>query len=375
MAIMQKMGTEEPLRQSPLEAADAVKTGSEMLHAEIFRTGALYALLTGKHMLKVGPPGHGKTRLSEELFQALDLEEEQTCVISGYKGAGEEILLNYLHPGKLERGQYEYLPGKSLLNTKLAYVDEVGALSRVAQQALLQIMQSRRFSRAGIDLKLPLDCLFAGGNSAPEDPAVRDRFAIQIPVELPEGAMGNLLEWTPAMQRPKSISWQALQQLRKAVKRATLSKTAHKLGVELAKKFEMSPRRVVEALVPVSKAEAVLHGVLAAEAHHMEAAAPYVVMHTGELTLERFQQVQEELQAQQKRVQAVTQIARWEKTLGEVWEEDVEPLTKLQKLAKLRKELPNPDGWRDADLAKSLQEVVTILEQRQKYLARELEIL
>lgn len=335
-----------------------LREGSGYLNATDFRQGATLALLSGRHMLTIGPPGENKTGFAEELFRALTLPEEQTHIISGYKGAGEEILVNYLHPGKMDEGALEYLPGKSLLNVVLAYVDEVGALSRVAQQALLQIMQSRRFSRAGMDHKLPLDTLFAGGNTPPEDPAVRDRFAIQVPLQLPRKLYQALVQWEGSRDDPQekgSISWENVLKLRARAKALPLTEEAQAVAVKLAEQFRLTPRRVVEALLPAARVWALQEGRRSVTALDVVDAAPYVVMHDGPLTVERMTQVRNDLAHYRQDAELGEIEEHFQRELGPILSavkelrnneqlNEARWLEEVRKLNTKLKEMPNPDN-------------------------------
>lgn len=281
------------------------------------RKAMTLALLSNQHCLVVGPKGVGKTAFHDELFNALDLDETEKAVISGYKGAGEEILLNYLNPGKLEDGEFEYLPGPSILNRKLVYVDEVEKLARLTQQILLQVMQSRRFSRAGVDMQLPLDTLFGGGNGVPEDPAVRDRFGIQIPLERNERLIRDVCQWAidrrslhQQRQRPGSIEWELVLVARREAQDISVSDEAQSLMTELAIEFELSPRRVAQVLVPVARASAYINHRSEVESDDVFEIAPFVVLHDGELTEERFQRLAERFAAIAKKNERKAAIRR-----------------------------------------------------------------
>jgi MoxR-like ATPase len=325
------MGTPERRQEiQTAQAAHALMHGSQLLNNERVRHGMALSLIARRHMLLVGPPGVAKTLAAQELFDALDLPADKKHAISGYKAAGEEILIGYLNPGALEAGRYEFLPGETLLNVVVCYVDEIEKLARVTQQILLQPMQSQRFSRAGLKMTLPLQVVFAGGNGEPEDPAVRDRFAIQIAIGFDQAHFERLVTWADRggllnLQEPGSISWEAIEELQDRARALRFSEDATGLLAEIGREFRVTPRTVSEAGVPLAKAQAALEGASRVNMEHVATVAPFFVNRTGKLTPEVFDQAEEKFGAAKRNAAYRVEYQR----VVEMVEKAVQPLEEL----------------------------------------------
>jgi len=342
--------------------------GSKLLEMSILRKGYALALVAGEHALQVGPYGQAKTFGFDEFVGATDLEKHDHTTISGYKGAMDEILVGYPNTGALMEGRWEPMRGPSMLNRKVVYVDEIDKIHPATQAILLQLLQSRRFSRGGVDLEIPLEFCVAGGNEPPPDGPVRDRFAVQFPVELSPEGMLRLISWgqeTREEERAQGrgeIRWEEIREARGERARVVISKPAKDLMMALATEFGMSPRRLAQYFVKLVQANATLRGVVNATVIDVYEVAPYVALFKGPLTMQAFVGIKERLDQERaklglaeaaereigKLTTAMTEMrAAMEAGCPEDAEEMMRVLVKVQNLAQAMVEVKNPDDFKE----------------------------
>jgi MoxR-like ATPase len=167
----------------------------------------LIGLLAGGHCLLEGVPGLGKTLLVRSLGRALDLEFRRiqfTPDLMPSDILGTEILEEDHGTG---RRHFKFQPGPVFTNLLLA--DELNRTPPKTQAALLEAMQERTISYAGVTRPLPEPFFVlatqnpleqAGTYPLPE--AQLDRFLLHVRVEYPSEAeeRGILLQTTGARQ-------------------------------------------------------------------------------------------------------------------------------------------------------------------------------
>ena len=150
----------------------------------------LITLLAGGHVLLIGVPGLGKTRLVETLGTVFGLDERRVQFTPDLMPAdilGSEVL------EEAESGRRSFRFIKGPVFSQLLMADEINRASPRTQSALLQAMQERRVSVAGQyhELPTPFHVLatqnpleLEGTYPLPE--AQLDRFFMQIDVGYPD---------------------------------------------------------------------------------------------------------------------------------------------------------------------------------------------
>ena len=150
----------------------------------------LITILSGGHLLLVGVPGLGKTRLVETLGKVFGLDDRRiqfTPDLMPSDILGSEVL----EESDAGRRSFRFIKGPVFCQLLLA--DEINRASPRTQSALLQAMQERRVSIAGQyhDLPSPFHVLatqnpleLEGTYPLPE--AQLDRFFMQIDVGYPD---------------------------------------------------------------------------------------------------------------------------------------------------------------------------------------------
>jgi MoxR-like ATPase len=150
---------------------------------------ALTAILSGGHALLVGAPGLAKTKLATSLGKVLGLAERRVQFTPDLMPAdilGAEIL----EETELGRRQFRFVQGPVFCQLLMA--DEINRASPRTQSALLQAMQEKHVTVAGVrhDLPSPFHVLATQNpieheGTYPLPEAQLDRFLLEIDVPYP----------------------------------------------------------------------------------------------------------------------------------------------------------------------------------------------
>ncbi|MDA0998695.1 MAG: MoxR family ATPase [Proteobacteria bacterium] len=151
---------------------------------------AIITLLAGGHVLLIGVPGLGKTRLVETLGIVFGLSDKRVQFTPDLMPAdilGSEVL------EESETGKRSFRFIKGPVFCQLLMADEINRASPRTQSALLQAMQEKRVSVAGHYHELPRPFhVLATQNpleqegTYPLPEAQLDRFFMQVDVEYPD---------------------------------------------------------------------------------------------------------------------------------------------------------------------------------------------
>ncbi len=152
----------------------------------------LITLLAGGHLLLVGVPGLGKTRLVEVVAEVFGLDTRRVQFTPDLMPAdilGSEVL------EETDKGRRSFRFIKGPVFCQLLMADEINRASPRTQSALLQAMQEHRVSVAGEYHGLPSPFhVLATQNpleqegTYPLPEAQLDRFFMQVDVDYPEAA-------------------------------------------------------------------------------------------------------------------------------------------------------------------------------------------
>ena len=150
----------------------------------------LVTLLAGGHLLLIGVPGLGKTRLVETLGKVFGLDEKRVQFTPDLMPAdilGSEVL------EESDKGRRSFRFIKGPVFCQLLMADEINRASPRTQSALLQAMQEHRVSVAGNYHALPTPFhVLATQNplelegTYPLPEAQLDRFFMQVDVDYPD---------------------------------------------------------------------------------------------------------------------------------------------------------------------------------------------
>lgn len=150
----------------------------------------LVSILSGGHVLLIGLPGLGKTRLVETLGTALGLNERRVQFTPDLM-PGDIIGSEVLEENENGKRHFRFIKGP--LFCQLLMADEINRASPRTQSALLQAMQEKRVSVAGHyhDLPQPFHVLATQNpleqeGTYPLPEAQLDRFFMEINVDYPD---------------------------------------------------------------------------------------------------------------------------------------------------------------------------------------------
>ena len=182
-----------------LAAMDALGTKVAAVRAEIGRVifgqpdvvdQTIITLLSGGHVLLVGVPGLGKSKLVETLATVLGLHSKRVQFTPDLMPAdilGSEVL----DDDAAGRRAFRFVPGPVFCQLLMA--DEINRASPRTQSALLQAMQEQRVAIGGVEHRLPRPFhVLATQNpieqegTYPLPEAQLDRFLLEINVSYPD---------------------------------------------------------------------------------------------------------------------------------------------------------------------------------------------
>jgi len=204
---------------------------------------ALIAVLTGGHALLVGVPGLAKTKLVETLARVLGLDEKRIQFTPDLMPAdivGSEVL------EQSETGRREFRFVEGPVFCQLLMADEINRASPRTQSALLQAMQEKHVTVAGIryDLPRPFHVLATQNpleqeGTYPLPEAQLDRFVMQIDVPYPDlEAERRMLFATTGVESaevPVVMSAEALMAIQRLIRRIPVGDAVVEAVLELVR--------------------------------------------------------------------------------------------------------------------------------------------
>lgn len=147
--------------------------------------GAFCALLTGNHLLLIGPPGTAKSQLANDLCSKIDGARYFQWLLT--KFTTPEELFGAVSLRGLENDEYRRVISGKLPEAHIAFLDEVFKASSSILNTLLTIMNERIFYNGTEKLEIPLISLFGASNELPSEEdeleALYDRFLLRYVVD------------------------------------------------------------------------------------------------------------------------------------------------------------------------------------------------
>ena len=262
----------------------------------------LITLLSGGHVLLVGVPGLGKTKLVETLGTVMGLDARRVQFTPDLMPAdilGSEVL----EEGADGKRSFRFIQGPVFCQLLMA--DEINRASPRTQSALLQAMQEHRVAVGGQVLRLPEPFhVLATQNpieqegTYPLPEAQLDRFLLEVEVDYPDAAAERamLLATTgadearpePAMTARELLAAQALirripvgEQVVDAILKLVRGARPGETGLrEVRENLAWGPGpRAAQALMLATRARAVLDGRLSPSVDDVLALAEPVLRH------------------------------------------------------------------------------------------------
>jgi len=139
----------------------------------------LVTLVAGEHMLIVGPPGTAKSALVRQLARLIDARYFE-YLLTRFSEPNEifgPVDIKAFREGSFVRRVESMLP-----DADLVFLDEIFKSNSAILNALLSILNERRFFTGSATIRVPLCSLFGATNEIPNDDAlgaIFDRFLVR----------------------------------------------------------------------------------------------------------------------------------------------------------------------------------------------------
>jgi MoxR-like ATPase len=228
--------------------------------------GALVCLLAQQHLLLIGPPGTAKSMLADELCSRLEGAQYFQWLLTRF--STPEELFGAVSLAGLEHDEYRRVTTGKLPEAHIAFLDEVFKANSSILNALLAIMNERRFHNGREVAHVPLLTLFGATNELPDDDelqALYDRFLVRFVVDYiaEDHHFLRMLEGRAAPERT-SLSLEDLRILQALVCDVRVPQTIYRtladLRKELARKGIVASDRRYRQAVSLLQARALLRG-------------------------------------------------------------------------------------------------------------------
>ncbi len=142
-------------------------------------------------LLLVGPPGTAKSEIVLTFIDALDVPRSQYFEYMLTRFTEPSELFGPVDIEQLKAGHYVRRTEGKLPTAEVAFLDEVFKSNSAILNALLTIINERKFYQDGTPTSVPLKLLFAATNTIPDHDdlaALRDRFIVTGPCEILDDA-------------------------------------------------------------------------------------------------------------------------------------------------------------------------------------------
>ncbi len=140
----------------------------------------LIAIVAGEHAVIVGPPGTAKSALVRTFARLLDAQYFE-YLLTRFTEPNE--IFGPVDIGAFREGRYERRIEGMLPTAEIVFLDEVFKSNSAILNALLTLLNERRYTSGGSVLTCPLLSCFGASNEVPTDEtlsAIFDRFLLRI---------------------------------------------------------------------------------------------------------------------------------------------------------------------------------------------------
>jgi MoxR-like ATPase len=147
----------------------------------------LLAMLSGEHVVLLGPPGTAKSLLARTICGSIQEGTYFDYLLTRFTTPDE--IFGPLSIKKLEQDIYERQTESYLPSAHIAFLDEIFKANSSILNSLLTLINERIFHNGSQLMKVPLRSIFGASNETPEDDtlnALYDRFLVRVIVNFVE---------------------------------------------------------------------------------------------------------------------------------------------------------------------------------------------
>jgi MoxR-like ATPase len=145
--------------------------------------GALCALLSRQHLLMIGALGTAKSLLTDKICQKIEGAQYFQWLLT--KFSTPEEIFGPVSLKALENDEYKRITTYKLPEAHIGFLDEVFKANSAILNALLTLINERKYHNNGTPMQVPLQSLFGASNELPEGEelgALYDRFMLRYVV-------------------------------------------------------------------------------------------------------------------------------------------------------------------------------------------------
>ncbi|GJM17266.1 MAG: ATPase AAA [Thermodesulfobacteriota bacterium] len=231
--------------------------------------GTLIALLTGNHMLLIGPPGTAKSQLVSEVCNKIKGAQYFQWLLT--KFTAPEELFGAVSLKGLENDEYRRVTNGKLPEAHIIFLDEVFKASSSILNTLLTVMNERIYYNGTEIDKIPLISMFGASNELPSEEdeleALYDRFLLRYVVDYikEDFRFLKLLQGEGSDENSDAIITQeelddCKSQVTDTVAPSNILKLIGRIRTELNKKGIIPSDRRYKQSISILKAKAYLDG-------------------------------------------------------------------------------------------------------------------